>query len=488
MNIAIIGKSKLNSILRRYFISEGFIPFVFDDVNDIKVFSGEKGKYVIVTGKNSFDAGCVIITEESVYESGLPANLKDIPQVHAITELDDPGKIRDGGFPVVFLLDFPEESSPRMTALSLDAAVKLKARKKDVVYLARFMRTSDDEIEALYKRARNSGVTFIKYNKISFEYNEDDDYLSVSADDGLGTINIDTRALVTAGRRTAGANLGKFTGLLKLKHSEEVLSASKKFFLFPYYTNRKGIYFIDPYSGELDENGLPESVKQIAAEIKSEMNALPKFNSSCAASMNISSIMMNRLPDSSGAHAEIDAGKCAFCYTCYRACPHSAMVPDFDNSVMKNLKNECCACGICVSVCPAKAVSITGEEDDGQVSVSGSLKILCCENSGKIAVNKLAYSMKSDFGQISISPVSCGGDISVERILLELESFEKVLVAVCMDGACRHFEGGRRARRQVERTRELLKASGIDEKRVEYVEVSQAMPEALKERIADMRL
>ena len=34
-----------------------------------------------------------------------------------------------------------------------------------------------------------------------------------------------------------------------------------------------------------------------------------------------------------------------------------------------------------------------------------------------------------------------------------------MLVAVCMDDACRHFDGNKRAKREVERAKEMLKAS-----------------------------
>jgi ferredoxin len=61
--------------------------------------------------------------------------------------------------------------------------------------------------------------------------------------------------------------------------------------------------------------------------------------------------------------AFVDIKKCAFCYTCYRVCPHSALKPDDKAAAMKVDELLCSACGICVAVCPASAITFTGGED-----------------------------------------------------------------------------------------------------------------------------
>ena len=152
---------------------------------------------------------------------------------------------------------------------------------------------------------------------------------------------------------------------------------------------------------------------------------------------------------------------------------------------MKNLKNACQACGICVSVCPANAVSIAGKVAEEAKIEPNTLKIMCCENSGELAARKLENEFSELFDKIEVVPVSCGGELSVEMIISSLKQYEKVLVLTCMDEACRHFEGNKRAERFVEKAKGMLKSSGLDNNRVECLKISHAMPYILRDKIKD---
>jgi NAD-dependent dihydropyrimidine dehydrogenase PreA subunit/coenzyme F420-reducing hydrogenase delta subunit len=180
--------------------------------------------------------------------------------------------------------------------------------------------------------------------------------------------------------------------------------------------------------------------------------------------------------------AEVDPVKCALCYTCYRACPHAAMVPNEENSAMKNLNTACQVCGICVTICPAGAIKIKGKSHDPE-TVPNTLKVYGCENSGEIALKKISEELAGLYDKISVSAVSCGGEITAEKIIDELKNYKKVLYVTCMYGACRHFDGNKRARLQVLRAKEMLKSAGLDENRVVYVQVSPAMPFVLKDEM-----
>ena len=78
--------------------------------------------------------------------------------------------------------------------------------------------------------------------------------------------------------------------------------------------------------------------------------------------------------------AEIDATKCAACLTCPRVCPHLAIVvekyaekniyvthgyeKDFQWKAARVLPMQCYGCGICVSACPTKAITLKHLTDD----------------------------------------------------------------------------------------------------------------------------
>ena len=78
-------------------------------------------------------------------------------------------------------------------------------------------------------------------------------------------------------------------------------------------------------------------------------------------------------------YAEVDTEKCAFCYTCYRACPHGAMAPDNDKSAMQNIRESCSGCGICFSVCPANAITMKGRQENDINAAAGSIHVFCCK-------------------------------------------------------------------------------------------------------------
>lgn len=489
MNIAIIGKSKINGVLRKCLAEEGFIPFLFDNIDDIKEFGGEKGKYVVKTNKSCIDAGYIIITEEP--ETGLNTEQflsEDIP-VHHLSKFNDFSGLSGNKTPIIIILDLPYESSTCMTGQALEKAIILARKQQKVIYLARFMRTGEKEFENLYKEARNLGVTFAKYNEVSIEYNSEEDTFSVKVTDDFDSFNVDTRILVAADRFIPGENFKRIEKLLRLRFEGNGFTDNDACFMFPTLTNRKGIYYLNLSEKEMLEDEIKSRIMYTILEIKSELPGYTERSTRCYETLKIPFGSPETLPEKLNKYADIDAGKCAFCYTCYRACPHSAMVPDNENSVMKNLKGNCYACGICVAVCPADAIRISDVDDENNKNNKNNLnnlEILCCENSGEIAVNKLTKDLRDKFEKIKVSPVSCGGEISVERIIESLKYNRKVLVVICMEDACRHFEGNKRSRRQVEKAREVLKASGLDESRVGCINISHAMSNVLGDYIKEI--
>ncbi|NLA85254.1 MAG: 4Fe-4S binding protein [Clostridiales bacterium] len=265
-----------------------------------------------------------------------------------------------------------------------------------------------------------------------------------------------------------GAKIDKIAKIMRLKQKRAGFIGGDNPWIYPSSTSRKGVYVINNISSmPLKDDAISQIAYTISA-IKEEMNE-----------------------PANESYAEVDPGKCAFCYTCWRVCPHAAMSPDYETEepVMKNLNEACFACGICVSVCPAGAITIKGGLEDKlkeEDSLSNSLKILCCENSARIALQKLKDKHSNDFDKIDISAVSSGGKIKVAEIIFLLRQYKKELVAVWMDDACKHFDGNKRAYRQVARACELLKAAGLDPNRVQYVKLSHAMTRVMADTISEI--
>jgi coenzyme F420-reducing hydrogenase delta subunit len=83
--------------------------------------------------------------------------------------------------------------------------------------------------------------------------------------------------------------------------------------------------------------------------------------------------------------------------------------------------------------------------------------------------------------------VPCTGKVELEHIL---EAFEKgidgVLVAGCLEGGCHFLEGNLRAKRRVQRVREILDEIGVGGQRLLMVNLSAAMAPTFVERVREI--
>jgi quinone-modifying oxidoreductase subunit QmoB len=459
MKIAVIGKSQLNKPLTEQLASQGLTPVLLEDVDAIKGIQGQKGAFRIHTGTGFVEAGYVIVTQEG--EGLIPAG--DMPYL-SLLESGEDLPLRDRGRTIVMLLDYPEESPGFMARIALEKAAALARQKKKLVFLARFVRTAGTNLERLYQEARDAGVVFLKYRDLSIEGPSHEGDYAVLVTDEYGTVRIEHPILLLADRIIPGTKLEKAARVLRLRRDERGFIDGDNPYLHPTATNRRGVYAIANVCGQVLKDGILPLVDLTVSHIKEEMKAEP-----------------NQL------YVEVDAEKCALCYTCYRICPHAAMTPDMERRepVMANLREACYGCGTCVSICPANAIELKGHfrEESRQ---AGRLKMFCCENSAEIAVQKVRDLLEDDWDRVEIAPASCGGEMDVAEMISALQQYERVLVAVCVDEACKHFDGNKRAFRQVMKARGLLKGAGLDEERIQYIQLSHAMSFVMADTVREL--
>ncbi len=442
MDVLILGKNKINEALRVKMNHEELSCETLENVCEVKGLSVNNDFYVVKTADKTFEAQSIIITETPKYDAlevdGTKLlNLTDCSVSDSLLK----AKVHDK---IVFLLDYSVESPEHMTRKALELAKCMASKKKQVYIFNRFMRTAQREIEEQYREARNLGITFVKYENISVSYSDDTQF-TVKACDGVFETEIATSFVVADGVKNA-EKLNALASVLKINVRAD------RFYLYPALTSRKNIYMFNPMADASDV--VIPSIKDLKLNCKE--------------------------PES---FAEIDARKCAFCYSCYRACPHGALVPDLENSAMKCIESVCDACGTCVAICPGQAITLSG--DTNKKENNKKIKILCCENGARQAVAEIENELGDVILNLDIESVPCGGNIGLDKITEALHSHQKVLVAVCKDDACRHFVGGKRACKQVERTAEALKTANLDSTTVKSIQVSCAMPNVLKDCILD---
>jgi len=82
--------------------------------------------------------------------------------------------------------------------------------------------------------------------------------------------------------------------------------------------------------------------------------------------------------------------------------------------------------------------------------------------------------------RIRLFPLPCSGRLEPVHLLRALEEVaDAAYLITCPDGACRYFEGNRRARKRVERTRQVLSEIGLEPERAGIVIGSKESPKTL---------
>jgi F420-non-reducing hydrogenase iron-sulfur subunit len=99
----------------------------------------------------------------------------------------------------------------------------------------------------------------------------------------------------------------------------------------------------------------------------------------------------------------------------------------------------------------------------------------CCHYCAYAAAD-MAGSMRLQYpSNVRVLRLPCTGKLEVDYLLAAFErGIDGVIVAGCLEGGCHFLEGNLRARRRVERARQLLSEVGIEPERLEMFNLSSA--------------
>jgi heterodisulfide reductase subunit A len=215
---------------------------------------------------------------------------------------------------------------------------------------------------------------------------------------------------------------------------------------------RRGIFFIGSCHDETDDADTEREIKAVKASLKVLVNR---------------DVKAELLP-------AINENKCARCLTCYRVCPHSAVIIK-NNYRPVIVPDACFGCGICVSHCPAEAIAAVGESDFVSLGKTAPDTIIfACERSGKLAL-KSAINMgiiSDENGKIIHVP--CAGRIGEAMMIQQLlNGAKRVIIAACHDGNCRSLKGNKFA---AEKANLIVKYTGIPDTTIRHFGVAANEP------------
>ncbi len=184
------------------------------------------------------------------------------------------------------------------------------------------------------------------------------------------------------------------------------------------------------------------------------------------------------------AGAECIEELCAVCLTCLRTCPYG--VPSIDENGTFTIRNEeCQACGLCVGICPASAIrfrnhyaqasldrleeAVKGAQANGPAAV-----VFCCSYGAFAEKSFLDYLNNGRPANLAVVRVPCVAKVEVANLLKALElGAEAVFVAGCeQEEECTYHDVAKWAGQRVARTREILVELGLEQERVENVNLT----------------
>ncbi|MBN2034306.1 MAG: hydrogenase iron-sulfur subunit [Deltaproteobacteria bacterium] len=89
--------------------------------------------------------------------------------------------------------------------------------------------------------------------------------------------------------------------------------------------------------------------------------------------------------------------------------------------------------------------------------------------------------LEKEYGpSIRLFPIPCSGRLDPVHLLSALEKFaDAAYLIACPEGACRYFEGNRRAGKRVERTKEMIAMIGLEPERLGMVINTKKRPKGL---------
>lgn len=111
----------------------------------------------------------------------------------------------------------------------------------------------------------------------------------------------------------------------------------------------------------------------------------------------------------------------------------------------------------------------------------------CCHYCAYAAAD-LAGTMRLRYPEsVRILRLPCTGKMEVDHLLAAFErGVDGVIVAGCLEGGCHFQVGNLRARRRVERTRQMLREIGLEPERLEMFNLSSAEGARFAEIVARM--
>jgi len=374
-----------------------------------------------------------------------------------------------------FLMGLPGEADPSVFEDILRCIDMLGLREKIQTYVfTRNVKVSEEGLDARYRRARESGTLFFRFDDSGPELHvEGTDIVKIVFRDPqlLWEMELTPDVLVVdEQKRPSHALAPLFRFIPSSWGNEPYLTPDSP--RYPHVkASKAGVFALGPSRGEFYPDKIQGDVEATAAAIMSLSREL-------------------REP-STAATARVNKDHCTLCLTCLRMCPHGAV--DFSSYASID-GPSCVGCGICVGLCPMTAISfheIAPERNDTGQNMSAPETEESCRTPGIVAF-LCRHSAASAFEELPASlrmlvqpvVVPCAGSLTESEILTAfLGGAEAVIVSGCFRGNCRSIYGTDIGSHRVTSVQNVLRGAGINMNRLVFVQAASNAPDNIRDAV-----
>jgi coenzyme F420-reducing hydrogenase delta subunit/NAD-dependent dihydropyrimidine dehydrogenase PreA subunit len=379
---------------------------------------------------------------------------------------------------VAFLMGLRGEGDTTAFEDILSCIEMLRSQEKVQPYVfTRNVKVAEEGLEARYRRARESGTLFFRFDDHGpdLQYHSPDLVKIVFSDPQLlCDMEFTPDILVIDEQRLPSHDLETLLNLMpsSLTTRPYLTPDSPR---FPHVeTSKAGVFALGPARGEFYPARIHRDIDTTVAALK-----------------RLACVAHRPLAEKS---AWVNEDQCTLCLTCVRMCPHGAV--NFSSAASVD-RLSCVGCGICVGVCPMRAISLDGIDPGkrGQgvsgVPLKGSepskeagIVGFLCEHSAANAFEELPINLRTLVHPVA---VPCAGSLTESDILAAfLGGADAVIVAGCFQGNCRSIYGTTIGSHRVSSIQAALENIGIPSNRLVFVPSASNASENIRIAVSNL--
>ena len=383
------------------------------------------------------------------------------------------------GKSVAFMLGLAQDGNPLVLERVLKSVLAVEKMDDTSAYVfAGDLKVAEDGLERLYLECRDKGTMYVKLNEMPTVVQEGGS-LSITYDDPVLQRKVQLIPDIIVVEEAIGADRvnAELAEMLKIDVGSMGFLQTDNVHRYPVSTNREGIFVV----------GGSRRVKKRYGALMDAENA----------AIRVRSLLGDGTISVPANKAVLDTGKCTFCLTCYRCCPHGAIYWSADNKPEIS-PVACQGCGICASECPMDAIQI-GDFNDAdmidQVTQSATAKAddsptivaFCCQNSGLEAARMAdSFGMPLPKGLKTVT-VPCAGKVDIDYIMHALaEGADGVVVMACHNGNCKSENGSLFAGWRAANAQDMIESIGLEKDRICFATTASNMGADFSRILMDM--